>query len=148
MGTRRAELREIPQDGVLVLDVGGTGMKEADLKGFLLRRLRVNPGRWLAVGVWDEKGDVEMRNIMSEAPAGVVMIAEGWALSPPRMRALHQQLRELAGLDVLVHFLVVNLGSDGLPKEIEPTEKQVWQDFVDDLADASAEIYFYEDEAK
>ncbi|MBG7606883.1 MAG: DUF2868 domain-containing protein [Verrucomicrobia bacterium] len=146
MGTRRADVSEAPLDGVLVLDVGGTGLKEESLRGFLLRRLRVNPGEWYEVGVWDEKGEEAAVKSLRNAPAGVVFLAEGWALLPPRMKALHSQVRSIAGSETCVYFLVVNSGGAGEPLEVKDEEKTIWKDFVDGLADASAEIFFYEKE--
>ncbi|MGJ8634613.1 MAG: DUF2868 domain-containing protein [Luteolibacter sp.] len=146
MGVRRVDVSESPMDGVLVLDVGGTGISEEGLRGFLLRRLRVNPGEWYEVGVWDEKGEDAAAESIREAPAGVVLLAEGWALSPPRMRALHEQVRRIAGSETMVFFLVANAGKDGVPMGVAEEEKGVWRDFVDGLADAAAEIYFYENE--
>ncbi|MEP2777624.1 MAG: DUF2868 domain-containing protein [Luteolibacter sp.] len=143
MGTRRVDVSEAPVDGVLVLDVGGTGLKQEDLRGFMLRRLRVNPGEWHEVGVWDGKGEEDAKKSIRHAPAGVVFVAEGWALAPPRMRALHGQVRRLAGADVMVHFLVVNVDGDGKPAAVKDEEKRIWRDFVDGLADAGAEVYFY-----
>lgn len=147
MGTRRVDGSEAPVDGVLVLDVGGTGLKHEALRGFMLRRLRVNPGEWHEVGVWDEKGEEDAKNSIRSAPAGVVLLAEGWALSPPRMKALHGQVRRLAGVDMMVHFLVANADGAGKPTAVKGEEKVIWRDFVDGLADPAAEVYFYgEDE--
>jgi hypothetical protein len=143
MGTRRADVSEAPLDGVLVLDVGGTGLKKEDLRGYLLRCLRVNPGEWFEVGVWDGKGEEAAAGSIRKAPAGVVLLAEGWALSPPRMKALHSQIRELAGDRTMIHFLVANAGPEGKPSGVKPGEKEIWREFVDGLADASAEIFFY-----
>lgn len=147
MGTRRVDVSEGPVDGVLVLDVGGTGLKGEILRGFMLRHLRVNPGEWHEVGVWDEKGEEDAQRSIRNAPAGVVLLAEGWSLSPPRMKALHAQVRRLAGANVVVHFLVANTGGSGEPAAVKDEEKVIWRDFVDGLADAGAEVYFYgEDE--
>ncbi len=148
MGTRRMDLSEAPLDGVLVLDVGGTGLDREDLRGFLLRRLRVNPGEWFQVGVWDDKGEKSAAKSIRDAPAGVVLLAEGWALSPPRMSALQKQVRGLAGPETRLYFLVANVGNDGKPIGVTMEEKGIWQDYVDDLADAAAEVFFYEEEAK
>jgi len=146
MGTRRMDVSEVPLDGALVLDVGGTGLKQDELRGFLLRRLRVNPGEWYEVGVWDENGEAAATESIRKAPAGVVLLAEGWALSPPRMKALHAQVRNIAGADTAIYFFVVNVGSGGRPKAVKQEEREIWRDFVDGLADASAEIFFYEEE--
>jgi hypothetical protein len=148
MGTRRADVSEAPLDGVLVLDVGGTGLKQEELRGFLLRRLRVNPGEWLEVGVWDGKGEAAAAKSIRNAPAGVALLAEGWALSPPRMSALYRQIRSLAKAGTPVYFLVVNVGSDGKLAEVKAEEKTVWKDFVDSLADATLEVFFHEGEGE
>jgi hypothetical protein len=146
MGTRRADVSEAPLDGVLVVDVGGTGLKENDLRGFLLRRMRVNPGEWFEVGVWDGKGEAAVAESIRKAPAGVVLLAEGWALSPPRMTALCRQIRSLAKAGTPIYFLVVNVGSDGKLTVVKQEEKAVWKDFADGLADAALEVFFHEGE--
>jgi len=144
LGTRRADVSEVPMDGVLVLDVGGTRLKQEDLRGFLLRRLRVNPSEWFEVGVWDEKGEEAALESIRKAPAGVVLLAEGWALSPARMKVLHRQIRELGGAEAMIFFLVLNVSAEELPGAVTDAEKTVWTDFVDGLADTSAEVFFYE----
>ncbi len=146
MGTRRVDVSEAPTDGVLVLDVGGTGLARENLRGFLLRNLRVNPGEWHEVGVWDGKGEEAAVKSIRNAPAGVVLLAEGWALSPPRMTALHSQIRKLAGAETTIHFLVVNPTESGEPAAVADGEKEIWRDFVDGLADAGAEVFFYGEE--
>lgn len=148
MGTRRADVSEAPLDGVLVLDVGGTGLKVEDLRGFLLRRLRVNPGEWFEVGVWDGKGEEAAAESIRKAPAGVVLLAEAWALSPPRMTALCRQIRSLAKAGTPIYFLVVNVGNDGKLTEVNGEEKAVWKDFADGLADAALEVFFHEGEGE
>ncbi|MFM2197281.1 MAG: hypothetical protein RLZZ505_713 [Verrucomicrobiota bacterium] len=146
IGTRRADVSEAPLDGVLVLDVGGTGLKESDLRGFLLRRLRVNPGEWFEVGVWDGKGEAAAAESIRKAPAGVVLLAESWALSPPRMAALHRQIRSLGKRETPIFFLVVNVGSNGKLAAVKGEEKTVWKDFADGLGDAALEVFFHEGE--
>ncbi|WP_386818695.1 DUF2868 domain-containing protein [Luteolibacter algae] len=146
MGTLRVDVSEPPVDGVLVLDVGGTGLKKEQLRGFLLRRLRVNPGEWIEVAVWDRKGDEAAVSSIRSGPAGVVLLAEGWALAPPRMSALREKVRSLAGANTMIYFLVSNVSSEGRPLEATEEEKKIWRDYVDSLADASAEVFFYEEE--
>ena len=148
MGTRRADVSEAPLDGVLVLDVGGTGLREKDLRGYLLRRLRVNPGEWFEVGVWDGKGEEAAAESIRKAPAGVVLMAEGWALSPARMTALYRQIRSLSKEGTPIYFLVVNVSSDGKLAEVKGQEKAVWRDFADGLADPALEVFFHEGEGE
>jgi hypothetical protein len=78
----------------------------------------------------------------------VALLAEGWALSPPRMSALYRQIRSLAKAGTPVYFLVVNVGSDGKLAEVKAEEKTVWKDFVDSLADATLEVFFHEGEGE
>ncbi|MFU8804093.1 MAG: nitrite/sulfite reductase, partial [Bradymonadaceae bacterium] len=52
-GRQVEETWERIRDGVLVLDVGGSGVDREALRPFLLRRLRVNPAAWQPVAVLD-----------------------------------------------------------------------------------------------
>ncbi|MES2657147.1 MAG: DUF2868 domain-containing protein [Verrucomicrobiota bacterium] len=143
-GTERSETDEKPLDGVLVLDVGGSGLAEAALRPFLLRRLRVHPAEWKSVAVLDSGAEQEAAGALAKAPAGIVLLAEGWALSPPRMVDLHRKIRTNAGTDVPVKFLIANVGPDQQPAAAPTGERREWERFVDSLKDPAAEIYFYE----
>lgn len=144
-GSRRVETDEKPLDGVLVLDVGGSGVDRAALRPFLLRRLRVNPAAWLPVAVLDPGTEGEVEQAIAVAPAGVVLLAEGWALSPPRMTALHRQVRQTAGPQTPVKFLVANILADGKPEAPSAEERREWERFADALRDPAAEVCFYEE---
>jgi hypothetical protein len=141
-GTTRAEVDEKPQDGVLVLDVGGSGLKESALRPFLLQKLRVNPAAWHSIAVLDPGAERQAREALAMAPAGVVLLAEGWALSPPRMKSLHSQIRELVGQEAPVKFFVVNQSGED-PAAPTSEEKIEWERFVDSLRDPNAEVFCY-----
>lgn len=143
-GTDRQETDEKPLDGVLVLDVGGSGMAEAALRPFLLRRLRVHPASWQSIAVLDAGAEAKAAQALAQAPAGVVLLAEGWSLSPPRMADLHRRIRATAGPDSPVKFLVANEGRNREPLAATADERREWAKFVDGLRDPSAEVYFYE----
>ena len=143
-GTDRVESDEKPLDGVLVLDVGGGGLTELALRPFFLRRLRVNPAAWQSVAVLDPGAEAEAARALAQAPAGVVLLAEGWSLSPARMIALHAKVRSSAGMDTPIKFLVANVGPAREPAVTTNEERQEWTRFVDSLRDPAAEIYFYE----
>jgi hypothetical protein len=143
-GSERVEMYEKPLDGVLVLDVGGCGLTEESLRPFLLQRLRVNPAAWRSVAVLDDGAEAEAARLLAEAPAGVVLLAEGWALSPPRMVILHARIRADAGPAAAVKFLVANVGPEKEPVPVSAGEREQWERFVDSLRDPSAEIYFFE----
>lgn len=144
-GADRVETDEKPLDGVLVLDVGGSGLTAGALRPFLLRRLRVHPAAWHSVAVLDSGAEDEALRALAKAPAGVVLLAEGWSLSPARMIALHAKIRSSGGADTPVKFLVANV--DGNRQPISPTveERRQWERFVDSLRDPSAEVFFYSD---
>jgi hypothetical protein len=134
---------DAPADGALVLDVGGAGFNAAALRPFLLRRLRVNPTAWLPVAVMDEGAEAEARRAIEKAPAGVVLLAEAWALSPPRMAALHSTIRRRCGADLPVRFLVANVAVDGQPQPPTAEEIEQWERFVDGLRDPAAEVHSF-----
>lgn len=143
-GSGRAVTDDKPLDGVLVLDVGGSGLTEDGLRPFLLRRLRVHAVAWHSVAVLDPGEEAEAARALAKAPAGVVLLAEGWALSPARMSALHARIRTSAGPETPVKFLVANAAPDHSPVAPSAAERHEWARFVDSLRDPEAEVFFYE----
>lgn len=143
-GNDRAEANDKPLDGVLVLDVGGSGISQESLRPFLLRRLRVHPAAWHPVAVMDTGAESEAGRAMKNSPAGVVLLGEAWSLSPPRMASLHARLRAHTGMDTPIRFLVANATPQGEPSPATPEERLEWERFVDSLRDPAAEVCFYE----
>jgi len=147
-GTDRIETDEKPLDGVLVLDVGGSGLTRDALRPFLLRRLRVHPAAWHSVAVLDSGAEEEAARAMAMAPAGVVLLAEGWSLSPARMSVLHSKIRSSAGPETPVKFLIANVDAGQQPVSPTDEERREWERFVDALRDPAAEVFFYENDAQ
>ena len=143
-GTDRIETDELPLDGVLVLDVGGSGLTAETLRPFLLRQLRVHPAAWLPVAVLDSGAEDEAARALAKAPAGIVLLAEGWSLSPARMIALHAKVRSSAGAEIPIKFLVANVGADHQPAAATADECREWTRLVDSLRDPAAEVFFFE----
>jgi hypothetical protein len=143
-GTDRMETDDQALDGGLVLDVGGSGLTVDGLRPFLLRRLRVHPAVWQSVAVLDPGAEAQAARALAKAPAGVVLLAEGWALSPARMSALHAKVRAHAGPATPVKFLIANAASDHTPVAPTPSERHEWERFVDSLRDPEAEVFFFE----
>ncbi len=143
-GTDRVETDDKPLDGVLVLDVGGCGLTDEMLRPFLLRRLRVHPAEWHSTAVLDSGAEAEAARALSQAPAGVVLLSEGWSLAPPRMIELHRKIRSSAGPETPIKFLIANVGPDHQPAPATAEEGREWTRFVDSLRDPAAEIFFYE----
>jgi hypothetical protein len=144
-GAGRGEPADKPLDGVLVLDVGGSGLTADGLRWFFLRRLRAHPAAWHSVAVLDPGAEAEAARALAKAPAGVVLLAEGWALSPARMSALHARVRASAGPDTPVKFLIANAGPHHTPTSPSPEERREWLRFVDALRDPEAEVVFFEE---
>lgn len=132
-----------PADGALVLDLGGSGIVPDMLRPFLLRRLRVHPTAWHPIAVLDPEREAEAGAALARSPAGVVVLAEGWALSPARVRDLHAQVRRAAGPDAPLVFLIVNSGPDRAPLPPTPEERIEWERFTDSLADPATEAVAY-----
>lgn len=143
-GAERTENSEKPLDGVLVLDVGGSGLSESALRPFLLRRLRVHPTAWRSVAVLAAGAEQEATEALAQAPAGVVVLAEGWALSPAQMIHLHLKIRLSAGPEIPVKFLIANVDPDHQPTMATAGERHEWIRFVDSLRDPAAEVFFFE----
>ncbi len=141
----RQDVDEKPLDGVLVLDVGGSGLTPESLRPFLLRNLRVHPAAWKSTAVLDPGEEEESGRALALAPAGVVLLAEGWALSPPRMTALHGRIRAATGAETPLKFLVANVSPESLPEAASAEERREWERFVDSLRDPAAEVYFYQE---
>ncbi|MGL4398550.1 MAG: hypothetical protein ACRCXD_01665, partial [Luteolibacter sp.] len=123
----------------------GNGLTEEALRPFLLRRLRVHPAAWQSTAVLDPGAEADAACSLEKAPAGVVLLAEGWSLSPARMISLHGKIRTCAGPEAPVKFLIANVNAEQAPAAVTADERREWSRFVDSLRDPAAEVFFYED---
>lgn len=146
-GEVREESAKRPTDGALVIDVGGAGFSREHLRPFLLQKLRVNPTAWETTGVLDPERETAARNALTDAPAAIVLLVEGWALSPRQVESL---LAKVSGLkeDRRVIFLIGNAESNGAMRPAEEDERANWKRFVDGLAGSEVELLFYEGGAR
>lgn len=128
------------KDGVVLLDLGGLAVETAELRPFLLQKLRVNPEKRFAIGVLDEATEREAWEAMRSAPCGVVILVEGWDLSPKQMTALFARIRKEAGAETVMRVVVLG---DGLTAP-SAAEFTAWQSFVDDQRDPSLECLAFE----
>lgn len=131
-----------PVDGVLVLDVGGHGVTGKDLRAFLLNRMRVHPLDTLPIEVLDQDSEAQACQQLSAGPAGVVLLVESWALSPRRITALYQQLRQLLGNGVNISWLVFSL-DNGRPAPPTAGDRVRWARQIDDLRDPATRLVAY-----
>jgi hypothetical protein len=135
------EIHEGPADGALVIDVGGAGFSQEQLRPLLLRELRVNPVAWERVGVLDaDQNDTALAQL-SRAKAAIVLLAEGWALSPRQILSLLSRIGELRDQRRLI-LLVGNIGLNGTMLEVTAKERQSWEHFVDGLEGMEPELVF------
>jgi len=127
----RAVTIEGPSDGVVLLDVGGLNLEVEKLRPFLLQELRVNPEKTYSVGVMNSAEERESWEEMRKAPCGVVLLVEGWDLSPKQMTALFDRIRREAGNETVLRVLVMGDGVVSPGRE----EFAAWQKFIDELRD-------------
>lgn len=135
-------------DGVVLIDVGGTEISTGAVREFLLRELRVNPLKRFTAAVLDEDCEREALEAIGEAELGVVLLVEGWALSPKQIGALHERIREMGGAELPVQFLVVGEMADGALTPPTDEEWQQWKGFVDSLRDPASDVVAFRDPAE
>lgn len=139
----RGEVAPGATDGVLVLDVGGHGVTGEAVRGFLLRRLHVNPLTTTPVAVLDAEREAQTRRELAAGPAGVVLLVEGWALSPRQVETLHARLRAELGSRVPMTWLVFAL-ADGRPTRPADGDLRRWTRQIDSLGDPATEVAGYD----
>jgi hypothetical protein len=142
---RRGEVVEGPADGVLVLDFGGANPDREALRPFFLRRLRVNPVAWEALGVLEADREERARKALAEAPAGVVLLAEAWDLSVPALKSAVGSIRAATGPEARVIVVIGNVDENRAMGPPKPGEREQWERAVDALGDPALEIVSYEE---
>lgn len=140
----RGEVATGAADGALVLDVGGHGVTGAMLRGFLLRRLRVNPLQTLPIAVLDEQREAQTQQALAAAPTAVVLLVEDSMLSPRQIAALQQRLRGLLGPQVALTWLVFAWSEQRQPTAPAVADMQRWARIIDGLRDPAVEIMAYD----
>ncbi len=141
---RRGEEPQGPVDGALLIVVGGAEPDPDALRPFLLNRLRVNPTAWESLGVLDAGREEAARAALDKAPAGIVLLAEGWALSPRQMDRALAEVAARAGERRIV-VLVGDAASDGRLRPPGEAERAEWERYADTRRDAEFELVFFEE---
>ncbi|MDP0491487.1 MAG: DUF2868 domain-containing protein [Verrucomicrobiota bacterium JB023] len=140
----RAVVKTGQEDGVVLLDVGGTGLKVASIRPFLLQKMRVNPEGLHQTGVLDAEKERQAIEAMQKAALGVVLVVEGWNLSKPEMKANYEKVRRAVGESKPIRFLVVGSVRNGGVNEVGDVEFGEWEAFVDSLRDPAVEVVRWE----
>lgn len=130
------------QDGVILIDVGGTDATTEDLRPFLIQQLRINPTARFTAGVVE--GDQKEKALaeLQKAKRGVILLVESWNLSPKQLTALHKKIRAVAG-DSLILYLVLGDQQDGTTQPPDASELKEWESYVAELNDPETEIVGY-----
>lgn len=145
-GIERGHTADAAADAALVLDVGGSGIDGAAMRGFMLRRLRLNPQATYRVSVLDETAEVAADRALADAPAHVVLAVLDWSLSPRQASALQQRVRRLAGPGTPLTWVVIG-GDTRRPIAPAADEHRRWTAFIDGLADPATEVVAYDPSA-
>ncbi len=140
----RTVVKTTQADGVVLLDVGGSGLQVESVRPFLLQQLRVNPERVYQTGVLDASREEEALAAMKEAELGVVLVVEGWSLSGPQMQENYQKVRTAIGDKKPIRFVVVGTVDGASITEVNEVEMAEWVKFVDGLRDPAVEVVRWE----
>ena len=140
----RTVVKTSQADGVVLLDVGGTGLPVEAVRPFLLQQMRVNAETIYQVGVLDSSKEVEAFEAMREAELGVVLAVEGWSLSGPQMKENYERVRAVIGEKVPIRFLVLGTVKGQSVNEVKESELAEWVKFVDGLRDPAVEVVKWE----
>ncbi|AWN15967.1 DUF2868 domain-containing protein [Salinisphaera sp. LB1] len=142
-GVTRGAVAESSADGALVLDVGGHDIDGGAIRGFLLRRLRLNPQATQRVSVLDADAEEAADRALAHSPGHVVLVAPDWALSPRSAERLQARVRATAGRATPITWVIV-ADDDGTPGAPEAGNMARWTAFVDGLRDPATEITAYD----
>jgi hypothetical protein len=144
-GVRRGGDPQGPADGALVIDLGGISPDREALRPFFLRHLRMNPVAWESLDVLDAGREAAARVALEKAPAGIILLAEGWSLAPRRMEeTLKRVLDAAGGRRLVVH--VADFEKDGRPGGVKPDERAAWEAFADGQKGLEFELSIHEED--
>jgi len=144
-GVKRGEEPQGPADGALVLDLGGISPDHDALRPFFLRHLRLNPVAWETLAVLDAGREAAARDALEKAPAGVVLLAEGWSLAP---RQIEDTLKRVAAAAEgrRTAIVVADFDRDGRPRPPKAEERAAWEAFFDGQKGLDVELSLYEED--
>jgi len=144
-GVRRGQDPAGPADGALVIDLGGISPDHDALRPFFLRHLRMNPVAWETLDVLDTGREASARTALEKAPAGVILLAEGWSLAPRRMEETLKRVLEAGGnRRTVIH--VADFDKEGRPREPKPDERAAWEAFLDGQKGLEIELSIHEED--
>jgi len=144
-GVKRGSDPTGPTDGALVIDLGGISPDREVLRPFFLRHLRLNPVAWETLDVLDVGREASANAALEKANAGVILVAEGWALAPRRMEETLKRVTDArGGRRVVIH--VADFDKEGRPHEVKPDERAAWEAFLDSQKGLEVELSMHEED--
>ena len=132
-----------PGDGVVLIDTEGAEPDMGQMRPFLLQQLRVNiVEQYTASGLSGQEQEEALQSLR-RVGRGALLLVESWSLSPKKMTALHQKVREAVGRKT-IFYLVIGLPSAGQTQAPESEEFRQWEQFVAGLQDPECEVIAYQ----
>ncbi|MCW1883281.1 DUF2868 domain-containing protein [Luteolibacter flavescens] len=144
-GVKRGEEPAGPADGALVLDLGGISPDRDSLRPFFLRHLRLNPVAWETLEVLDEGREAAARTALGKAPAGIIVLAEGWSLAPRQMEETLKRVLAAAG-GRRSSVVVADFDREGRPRPPKADDRAAWEAYFDGQKGLDVEVSFYEED--
>ena len=93
----------------------------------------------------DAGREAAARAALEKAPAGIILVAEGWSLAPRRMEDVLKRVLDAAGgRRLVVH--VADFEKDGRPGAVKPDERAGWEAFADGQKGLEFELSIHEED--
>ena len=143
-GVKRGEEYSGPVDGALVVALEGAEPPQDVLRPYLLRVLRMNPTGWERLGVLDADHEEAARQALAKAPAGIVLLAEGWSLAPRSVTKALDEVAAKAG-ERRVVLLIGNPTPEGGMQAVDADQRGQWEQFMDARKGSEVELVFFEE---
>ncbi|WP_193211901.1 DUF2868 domain-containing protein [Luteolibacter marinus] len=144
-GVRRGGEPQGPADGALVIDLGGISPDREALRPYFLHHLRMNPVSWETLNVLDAGREAAAKAALEKAPAGVILLAEGWSLAPRRMEeTLKRVLDAAGGRRIVLH--VADFDQQGRAKTVNAAERAAWETFIDSQKGHDVDLSIHEED--
>lgn len=138
-----SETNLIPKDGVIAISFEDIEFPQKPLRAFLLQKLRSNPTQWFQMGTLEGEEEQKAHRALKKAPKGIVVLVEGWNLSPKAIHRHHQHLRAIT-TEHSIHYVVLGVASNESLSAPSEEEFTAWQECILSLHDPETEIIQYE----
>lgn len=129
-------------DDVIIISIGGMEATTEEIRPFLLQQLRVSPLKRFETGVLEGEEGTAAIDAIKLSKKGVVLLVEGWNLSPKYIQNLHLKIRKQMP-KLPISYLVFGAIKEGRYYSPEASEFNQWKETIAMLADPEAETICY-----